>query len=417
MFRNSKVAIGAIALGVLAAACGSSSHGGTANGGTTASSTGAGTGGAGGGKTLTIGVLTDMTGEAASGNKTTPLGAQAGAVVAGKDGFKFKFVDADSQTSPSSVLSAAQKLVQVDHVDAVIMVSAVGFGAAPYLKQQGIPVVGLAEDSTEWITDSNMFSTFGFLDPSQADTTFGTFMKLEGGTTIGSLGYSISPSSADSAKGIAASAKAAGLKVGYLNANFPFGSTNVAPEAIAMKNAGVDTYYGSVDPNTSFAMIQALRQNGVNLKIASLPTGYGGDLQQAGPGAIQTGQGVYFSLSFEPIEMNTPATRQFAAALKQIGVNGDPTYAEYGGYTAMAAIDAALKTAGTNATHAQLISALNGITNFNAWGLLGTHSFNMSDRAGTATGVDGCLYMTKLEGGKFKTVAHADPVCGTPLPA
>lgn len=415
MFTKSKVAIGAVALGVLAAGCGSSSHGGTAGTGTAATSSG-GTG-SGSGKTLTIGVLTDMTGEAASGNKTTPLGAEAGGIVAAKDGFKFKFVSADSQTSPSSVLSAAQKLVQVDHVDAVVMVSAVGFGAAPYLKQQGIPVVGLAEDSTEWITDTNMFSTFGFEDPSKASTTFGTFMKMEGGTNLGSLGYGISPSSADSAKGIAASAKAAGLKVGYLNSNFPFGSTNVAPEAIAMKNAGVDTYYGSVDPNTSFAMIQALRQNGVDLKVSSLPTGYGGDLQQAGPGALSTGQGVYFSLSFEPVEMNTPATQQFMAALKQEGVTGDPTYAEYGGYTAMALLDAALKTAGPNPSHAALISALNGVKNFNAWGLLGSHTFDLSNRAGTATGVDSCLYMTKLEGGKFQLVPNADPICGTPLPS
>jgi ABC-type branched-subunit amino acid transport system substrate-binding protein len=415
MLKNSKIAVGALALGVLAAACSSSSHNSTGGTSTSAPSNN-GTSSASG-TTLTIGVLTDLTGEAASGNKTTLIGAQAGATVAEKDGFKFKFVEGDSQTSPSSMLSAAQKLVQVDHVDAVIMVSAVGFAAASYLKQQGVPVVGLAEDGTEWITNTNMFSTFGYLDSTKASTTWGTFMKAQGGTNLGSIGYGISPQSAASAKGIAASTQNAGLKVGYLNANFPFGSTNVAPSAIAMKNAGVDTYYGSVDPNTSFAFIQSLRQNGVNLKVASLPDGYGGDLTQAGPGALQTGQGVYFSLSFEPVEMNTAATQQFQTALRAAGANPEPTYAEYGGYTSMAAIDAALKTAGPNPTHAALISALTGVKNFNAWGLLGSHSFDLNDRAGTAIGVDGCLYFTKLNGSTFEVVSGADPVCGTELPS
>ncbi len=36
-----------------------------------------------------------------------------------------------------------------------------------------------------------------------------------------------------------------------------------------------------------------MRQNGSNfLKAALMPTGYGGDLAQAGPGALQTAQGV-----------------------------------------------------------------------------------------------------------------------------
>ena len=108
----------------------------------------------------------------------------------------------------------------------------------------------------------NMFSVFGFLNPADVSTTFGQLYKLLGAHIVGTLGYGISPSSADSAKGAAVSAQAAGLKVGYLNANFPFGGTNVAPEALAMKTAGVDGLYGSVDPNTSFALITALRQDG-----------------------------------------------------------------------------------------------------------------------------------------------------------
>lgn len=40
----------------------------------------------GGGKTYTVGILTDVTGPAASGNKTSVQGVQAGAVLAKRDG-------------------------------------------------------------------------------------------------------------------------------------------------------------------------------------------------------------------------------------------------------------------------------------------------------------------------------------------
>ncbi len=376
---------------------------------------GGGTAGAtsGGAKeTLTIGVLTDQSGLGASGNQTTPLGVKAGTLLAAKEGYDIKYVVADTATSPTGALTAAQKLVEEDHVSAVVGNSAVFFGAAPYLAANHIPVVGVAEDGGEWTTDTNMFSVFGFLNPADVSTTFGQLYKLLGAHIVGTLGYGISPSSADSAKGAAVSAQAAGLKVGYLNANFPFGGTNVAPEALAMKTAGVDGLYGSVDPNTSFALITALRQDGDPVKVAVLPDGYGGDLSQAGPGALASGQGVYFELSYEPVEMHTAATEQFQSYLKKAGVSGLPTYAEYNGYISVAALVDALKTAGTDPTPQKLITALAGVKNFNAAGLLGSHSFNLNDRTGTAIGIDACEYVTRLSGSNFDLVKGADPICG-----
>jgi ABC-type branched-subunit amino acid transport system substrate-binding protein len=372
--------------------------------------------GGGGGKTITIGVLTDATGLAASGNKTSVQGVEAGIVVAKAAGYNIKYVVGDDTTSPSGALSAAQKLVQQDHVLAVIAVSAVAFGATNYLTSQGVPVLGVAEDGPEWVTSKNMFSTFGFLDPSKVGTAAGQLFKQLGATNVGLVGYSISPSSAEAAKGDAISAQQAGLKVGYLNANFPFGSTNVAPVALQMKNNGVDGFTAAVDPNTGLALLSALRQLGDNPKVALFPTGYGADLAQGGPAAVQEAQGAYFSLSFEPIEMNTAATHQFANALKQIGINGDPTYAEYGGYTGVALLVQGLKAAGSNPTHASLINALSGITDFTADGLLGSHSLSMADRAASEIGVDGCTYITKLSGSSFQLVPNADPICGTLIP-
>jgi ABC-type branched-subunit amino acid transport system substrate-binding protein len=409
MFRSSKV-FAIVAIATLVAAGCSSNKNSTSGGGTTPGST------AGGGKTITVGVLTDLTGPAASGNKTSPLGARAGAVVAAQNGFNIKIVEGDSQTSPSAVLNAAKTLVEQDHVNVVLAVSALTFGAADYLTQHGVPVVGVAEDGSEWTTHANMFSAYGFQDSTKVSTTFGQFMKMEGVTTVGTLGYGISPQSANAAKGSAASAVAAGLKAPYVNANFQFGGTNVAPVALQMKSDGVDGFTSTTDPNTSFALVTGLRQAGDNPKVALLPDGYGGDLLQAGPGAIQSGQGVYFSLSFEPVEMHTPATDKFQNALKSVGVTGDPTYGEYSGYASIALLVQALQSAGSNPSSAAIITALNGVTGFDAWGLFGTHTLSMADRAASATGVDSCLWMAKLSGSGFVLVPGADPICGSVIP-
>jgi ABC-type branched-subunit amino acid transport system substrate-binding protein len=366
--------------------------------------------------TYTIGILTDVTGLAASGNKTSVQGVKAGTVLASRDGYTIKYVVGDTTSSPNGALAAAQQLVQQDHVFAVIAISSLAFSAAPFLTSQGIPVVGIAEDGPEWTTASNMFSIVGALHTTLVATTQGQFFKMEGVTNVGTLGYSISPASAESAKSVAESAKAAGLKAGYVNASFPFGGTNVEPVALAMKAAGVDGATASVDPNTSYALIAALKQSGMDLKVFMLPTGYGGDLIQAGPGALQTAQNVYFLLGYEPVEMHTAATQQFTSDLSAAAVSGEPTFAMYNGYVSVGLLDQGLDAAGPNPTRAALINALSGIHDFTALGLYGSHHLDVNDRQNIIGGVDNCVWITKLSGSTFELVPGADPICGTQVP-
>jgi ABC-type branched-subunit amino acid transport system substrate-binding protein len=367
-------------------------------------------------QTVTIGLITDVTGPAASGGKTSVQGMQAGVVRAAREGYNIKYVVGDSGTNPATVLASAQKLTLQDHVAAVVSVSAVlAFGAAPFLTQQGMPVVGAGEDGPEWLTARNMFSVYGAQDTTKVSTITGQVFKMLGATTIGALGYSISPTSAEAAKGGAVSAVAAGLKAPYVNAQFPFGSTNVQPVALAMKAAGVDGVTAPIDSNTSFALISALRQVGVPLKVALLATGYGGDLLQAGPGALQTAQDVYFYTSFEPFEMNTPATQQFQKDLQAVGVTSDATYAEYSAYTSVEFLVQALKAAGPNPSHQALINAMSGINAWDATGLFDGHTINPSDRGGP-TGTNNCIFVTKLSGSTFQLVPNMDPICGTNIP-
>lgn len=401
MLKNkTRVLVASTAIVLLAAACSSGS-----------SSSGSGSGGSG--HTYTVGLLSDLTGLGASSNKTSVQGVEAGIAWAKKQGYNINYVTADTTTLPAGTQSAAQKLVLQDHVFAVVSVSSLTFTVSNFLTSHNMPVVGVAEDSNEWVTTKNMFSSIGFTDASKVATTFGDFFKMEGGTSVGSLGYSISPQSADAARGAAMSAQHAGLKLGYLNAQFPFGSTNVAPVALAMKNGGVDAMTASVDPNTGLSLVTALRQAGVDPKVALLPTGYGGDLTQSGPGAIQAAQNVYFLSVFQPVEMHTAATEEFQDNLRAIGVTGDPTYAEYAGYTSIVLLVQGLEAAGSNPTQSSLIKGLGSLHDFTADGLLGSHSVNMADRTATPIGPDNCVYMTKLVNSTFQLVANADPICGT----
>jgi ABC-type branched-subunit amino acid transport system substrate-binding protein len=292
--------------------------------------------------------------------------------------------------------------------------SALAFTATGYLTSHNIPVIGVAEDGTEWQTSKNMFSVYGAVHTEAVSTTDGEFFKMEGVTTVGALGYSISPSSSESAQGAVKSGQAVGLKAGYVDAAFPFGSTNVQPIALAMKSAGVDGFTATVDPNTAFALITALRQAGLNLKVALLPTGYGGDLLQAGPGALQEAQNVFFTLTYEPVEMHTPATQQLETDLKAAGVTTEPTYAEYNGYLSVALFVKGIQAAGSSPTQASLIAALSNIHDWDAQGLVGTHHIDINNR--TVSGMTNCVWITKLVGNNFELVPGADPICGHLVP-
>ena len=402
--RLASAVVVAIALSVVAA-CGGSSKSSDA-GQTSSAST----------KTYTIGLLADITGIAASADKSAVQGAKAGIARANQQGYHFKLAIGDTDSSPSGTLSAAQKLVSQDNALAVISVSALTFGAAPWMSAHGVPVVGSGQDGPEWLTSKNMYAVQGRINPTKVGTVYGEFMKMVGTTNVGTLGYSIAPLSAEAAKAFAVSSQVAGLKAGYVNPKFSFGSTDVQPIALAMKNKGVDGIMLAVQPNTSFALIAALRQLGVNLEAAYLFTGYGGDLAQAGPGALRDAQNVYFVSAYQPVELKTAATQQFMSALRSIGEKSEPTFAEYLGYVSVDMIVRGLQKAGPDPSHSDLIAAFSRVHDYDAAGLLGEHKLDLASQVDTAAGPDNCIYVTKLVGSTFQLVKGAEPICGSIVP-
>src|SRR6202012_134078 len=112
-------------------------------------------------------------------------------------------------------------------------------------------------------------------------------------------------------------------------------------------------------------------------KAYLMATGYGGDLFSSSA-AVTAAQGFDFSSTGQPVEANTPATQIEAKNLAAVGVTGTPTYAEQNSYISMAAIVAGLKAAGANPTSASFSTALRGIKDFDADGLLSPNKVDFS---------------------------------------
>ncbi len=405
-----RVAAVAVVL-MVAAACSSSSKSGSSP--TTA---GSGAAGSAASKTYAIGLMGDFTGAASADSKDMPLAAQARIGLAATQGYKIKLYTADTTSTPAGALSAAKKLVEQDHVFAVVAISDLTFGAVPYLSSHGIPVIGASFDGSEWNTNRNMFSVFGFANYSTAETTTGEFFKRVGVTTIGGVGYQIIPSSADAVKALAPSAAAAGLKVGYLNAQFPLGGTNVGPEVLAMKQAGVDGVAMEIEQNSGFAIVTGMRQEGVAPKAAIYGAGYGSDLLESGPGALQEAQDGYFQLEYEPVEMHTQATESFQNNLKKYaGYTKVPGLNEYVAYLSVDLFVDGLQKAGANPSQASFINTLLGITNYDGAGLWGGHTLSMamSSRGVGGAGAGNCIWFPQFKGSQFVVTSNINPVCGT----
>ena len=147
--------------------------------------------------------------------------------------------------------------------------------------------------------------------PTKVYAQFGQIFKNLGVTNLAALGYGVSPSSSEAAKGIAIAAQLLGIKVGYLNTNVPFGTTNVGPFALAMKSDGVNGMSAEILTSTEFTLINQLRQEGVNMRGVVSAQGYGGDLYSGGPAGERTAQGLISCRRMSRWRCTRPRPRSF----------------------------------------------------------------------------------------------------------
>lgn len=369
----------------------------------------------------TIAMITSLTGPGASEFSQAAAGFDARIALqnaeGGVNGHKLEGIVLDDQTSPSYVVTAAQDALSKG-VIGIVSDSPLFFEAAQYPNQQGVPVTGGFFDGPEWGEQpyTNMFaSDVGSVDPKYpVNTGIGAFMKSHGGTVVCSYGYSISPSSARSADGTALSFEHAGGKEGVLDTSVPFGSVDMTTEALVAKQKGCNAFYAGLDDNSNYALATDLGQDGVKAKVLVFPTGY--EPSVINSTAWSAVQGDYFDTTFRPFQLPDAATQQMKSALdnyEHFTSSEFPNFSQYESWLGADLMIKGIQLAGTNPTHASIISALRNLKSYNGDGLLPS-TINYSTVFGHDP-AESCGWYLRAEKSGFVPVS-SQPVCGTDLP-
>jgi ABC-type branched-subunit amino acid transport system substrate-binding protein len=373
-------------------------------------------------KSVKIGYISSETGVAApnfvGADKACKARVAAENAKGGVNGRKIDLITVDdgSGTNNSTV---AKDLVQNQDVFAVVNNSPFAFLTWRYLKGEGVPVIGGGYDGTYYYDAGNesIISSLGDGTPIAGITsdTVTKVMKKLGVKKVASVGYGASPSSSETAKAtVNYAAKAQGLQPGYLNTTLDFGSTEVDPIVLGIKNSGSDGVYLPLDSNTNFQIVQKLQQQGADMKANVLATGYSQDLLDQPIGKSITPNDV-LQTSYKPIELGGPAVKAFTSNLKKYaGITGVPNYGMYTGYITCDLVILGLKNAGKTPTRQGFVDGIRKTNNgiYDEAGLTCKPVDYSYAHFGKISGTPACIYYVQVKNGKFVPYNGGKPVTG-----
>jgi branched-chain amino acid transport system substrate-binding protein len=362
--RFATVAAACVALGVGLAACGNAKAGVSSGGGAPGVTA----------TQISVGSIANVTGPLSSGFAPVVNGVQAYFSMinaeGGVDGRRLKLAyQEDDQGSPTIDLSVSQKLVQQNHVFAVVGVGTPFFGGASYLASTGTPTFGYAV-STDWQDKPTLFADYGSVlcFPCGAPGD-GYVAQQLGAKSIAVVSYGV-PQSAAACKAAITGMRALGLNVSFTDVNLAFGS-DPTPDVLQMKNNNVDMFFSCLDVNGNVGFARAISQNGLTMKQVWF-NGYDRSTL-AQYGTIMNG--VYFGLQHVPFE----------AALAYLGAYpGLDTYIQQmqryqptftydevalDGWIAADQFVTGLKAVGKDLTQKKLVTAINNETAYTGGGL------------------------------------------------
>src|ERR1700728_2975756 len=363
--RSMFVRVGLVVGVALLGFTGMSSPGGAAASGLTASAPGITK------TTIKIGILSDLTGAAASTFETTPGAMEAAFKLINKeggvDGRKIIWAVADTQSSPTGAETAVQDLVETQHVFAIAENSALFFAAAPYLHSAGIPATGNSLDGPECYEQPNTtrFEINGNDSPKEPAYTDGGFWKSIGAKKI-SYVESNTPSSISAGVDTYDAIAKDGLQACDQTV-VPLGAVSFTTFALSFKNAGCDTAECSCVLSGSLAMTTALRQEGLTKVKVVYASGPSQDIFQSKQEEA-AGNGAYFPGT----TYSSPAQKAFISDLKKYDSQyhgGIPDLGTTLGWPAGNLIVEGLKVAGKNPTRQSFMTNLRKVTNWTDSGL------------------------------------------------
>jgi branched-chain amino acid transport system substrate-binding protein len=372
---------------------------------------------------MKIGFISSKTGVAASTSGSSDVGCKARVgrenAAGGVAGRKIDVEYVDDQSSNSN-LTQAESLVQNDHVFMVINDSAFAFLTYRWLLDHDVPQIGGGFDGNYYGEPGNekVVSAFGNGPPIAGIQTTLTpkIMKALGAKKIAAIGYGVSPSSSANVKGLQQYAvPALGLDPVYTNTSVDFGTSDVGPLVLGMKNAGADGGYYAMDLSTNLALAQGLTQNGVRMKAQIMATGYGHELLDQ-PVSKTLGPDIVLTTGWAPVELETKATKRFQADLeKYAGFTGVPDFGIYTGYIDCDLAILGLKKQGKGLDQDTYPEDLRSLGSFNPGGGLGCSTVGLGldtygkiSPGGTYPGQRICSWALQVKDGKFVVLKPKD---------
>ena len=335
-----------------------------------------------------------------------------------KGGVNGRKIQADiiDDKSSGANLTAAKDLVENRNVFTVVNDSSFGFLTYRYLLDAGVPYIGGGFDGNYYSQPGNedVVSVLGNVssNPDLTSMIFVNAMKKMGAKKVAALAYAASASSVNATKANQKYAvPAAGLQDVYTNTSIDFGSSDVSPLVLGIKNSGADATYLPMVSSTNMAVVQGLKQAGVPIKANIIATGYGQEILDS-PASKTLGPGDLFFLQTKPVEIKDQATKQFQADLKKYAnFTGVPGYGYYQGYLAADLLITGLKAAGKTPTRQSFIDGLRKQGTWNGAGLtcqpidIGLEHFGKQPS-------QNCAYYSYVKDGKFVTAFGGKPIIG-----
>jgi branched-chain amino acid transport system substrate-binding protein len=370
-------------------------------------------------KTVKLGYIFSGTGVAGSTGKNAGKAFQARIdrqnAHGGVNGRKIETEIIDDASSGAN-LTAAQDLVQNRKVFMVVDNSAFAFLSYRYLLSQGVPMIGCGCDGNYYGAKGNesFFSITGNAGPftGLGYDTVAKMMKQLGATKTGGLGYGVSASSSASVRNFQDyAAPAQGLDPVYTNTSVDFGTSDVSPLVLGIKNAGADALYLPMVASTNLAVVQGLEQNGVTMKANMLATGYGQDLLDS-PAAAMLKDNTAFFQTYKPVELRDKATKQLQTDLKKFAsLDGVPDYGQYTGYIAAELAILGLENAGKTPTRQGFVDGLRKLGTYNGAGLL-CRPADISLTNFGKNAPNSCGYFMHVKNNKFVVMNKGKPITG-----
>ena len=392
------------------AACGSSgksSGSGGSSGGNSGSAPGISS------NKVKVGFIGSLTGALATTLAGADQGAQARIALqnanGGVNGRQITLVTKDDQSSPTTGLSAAQALIQQEGVFAVEEESGVFTSAYRYLQQKNAPVLtGEAIDGNEWGDPSigNMVEGIG-ANSTSAPPPDGVLKlaKAAGATKIAMLSYGSLPASTTLVKEAEKAAQDQGLKVVYVNNTLAAPATGLSAIAVAVQKSGADAIFAPIANSDAFALYNAVRSQGVNIKVPLLAQVYGQTLL-ADASSKQAADGAVLAVT----QNVTNSSALVNAVHKYTSFQGVPSVGVYLGWVASDLLITGLQAAGPQPTQAGFLTALHNQTAYTAGGLQAPVNLAQNKQGTYAFGGQ-CVYGVRFKNSTFTSI-QGSPFCG-----